>query len=375
MHKVAVVQCSSYEESQVKEAVCKTLDLLGGLESFVKPASKVLLKPNLLLARNPEGAVTTHPQVLKVLIEEIKSIEAIPLVGDSPGGRNTQKALNKIFRETGIGKVCQETGTQIIIFDQEVIEAKNPDGKTFKRFEIAKIYQEVDVIINLPKLKTHGFMTLTGAVKNIFGFIPGVKKAQFHLKVPQRENFAQMLVDLNLLIRPHLSLMDAVVAMDGEGPSGGNPRNLGLILASRDPFALDFVVAQVCNIAPSLVPTVKKALEMGLIKPDLIEILGLSLEEVLVKDFVLPSGSVMDRVPSFIFCFARNQVTPKPQVDALKCTGCKTCYENCPSNAIEMRENIPHFDYDVCIRCYCCQELCPESAINLYLPILSKIFS
>lgn len=379
--KVSIVSCQSYDEREVTEAVAQVLGLLGGLRQFISPGEKVLLKPNLLSARTPQEGVTTHPLIVKAVIEEVKKCGGTPLVGDSPGGLAARNVFEKVASKSGIKQVCQETGARLVNLGESVAEVENKHGKLFKRFALSGTLKEVDVVINLPKLKTHQFMTLTAGVKNLFGFVPGLQKAEFHLKVPNREDFADMLVDLYLAVKPGITLTDAVVVMEGAGPSAGTLRTLGLILASDDALSLDLVASDLLGFDVDRVPTNRAAISRGLANRDLsyIEIRGLAVEQVRVRDFIKPEGAVQDRFPGIFVRKAKNLISPKPVVDKTICSGCKVCGESCPIKAITYSQSTsqptPEFDYEACIRCYCCQELCPESAIKLKTSWLSRLFA
>jgi uncharacterized protein (DUF362 family)/NAD-dependent dihydropyrimidine dehydrogenase PreA subunit len=379
--KVSIVSCQSYDERETSEAVAQALGLLGGLKEFIRPGDKVLLKPNLLSARTPEEGITTHPSIVKAVIEEVKKCGGEALVGDSPGGLAARNVFEKVASKSGIKQVCQETGARLVNLGESAAEVENKQGKLFKRFALSGTLVEVDAVINLPKLKTHQFMTLTVGIKNLFGLIPGLQKAEFHLKVPDRTDFADMLVDLYLAVKPVITLTDAVVVMEGAGPSAGTLRTLGLILASDDALALDLVASKILGFDPDKVPTNRAALNRGLANGDLsrIEIRGLMVEQVRVKDFIKPEGAVQDRFPSAFVRKTKNLISPKPAVDKAVCTGCKVCGESCPINAITYTQSAggstPEFDYEACIRCYCCQELCPESAIKLKTNWLGRLFS
>lgn len=374
---VAIVACPRYREPDVSAAVRQAFELLGDLSRFVRPGDKVLLKPNLLSARSPDEGVTTHPSVVKAAIEEVKKCGGVPLVGDSPGGLAARNVFEKVASKSGIKQICQESGARLVNLGEEIVEFDNPEGKLFKRFNLSDVFVQSDVVINLPKLKTHSFMTLTAAVKNLFGCIPGLQKAEFHLKVPDRDDFADMLVDLYLAIKPQLNLIDGIVTMEGPGPSAGELRSLGLILAGNDALALDLIAAQILGFTLSEVPTHRAALKRSLFEEDLrhIEVKGLSVAEVKVRHFKKPEGAIQDRVPSFLTRKAKNLVTPKPVVDQAACSGCRECAEACPIKVIEFENGRPEFDYDTCIRCYCCQELCPRSAIKLKTNWLGRLFS
>jgi ferredoxin len=236
---------------------------------------------------------------------------------------------------------------------------------------------DADVVIDVPKLKTHGFMMLTGAVKNLFGCIPGLEKAQFHLKVPDRDDFGDMLIDLMLACRPALAIMDAVTTMEGEGPSGGTPRHMGALLASADLVAMDVVAAAMTDFDPMDVYTNRAAARRGLGPASLadVETVGVDPSLLSVEGFLHPAADVAERVPPWLRKWLRKRTASMPYLARpAECTSCRTCERNCPVSAIEMSDGRPTFDYEKCIRCYCCQELCPVQVIDLKTPGIVNLF-
>lgn len=346
MQNVSIVECLNYNQENLFSSIQKSLDKIGGLPSFVKPNQKVLLKVNMLAAHHPDKAVTTHPEFVRAVIKLVKEAGGIPSVGDSPGFDNPKKAA----KACGYLKICEEEGVPFVYF-KESVEVKNPNGRRFKSFQIAKPIADADVIINLPKLKTHGLTGITCAVKNLFGCIPGLLKAEYHVKVPTKNDFNQMLLDLLEVVKPALSIVDAVVAMEGGGgPAAGVPKQIGLIAASADAIELD------------------KALIEELKKTDF--------------KFIISTPNDFSMAPSFIGNFARSVLAEKPVVDKKKCTGCKICGKVCMSKAISYSEagkpetkrlGFPVFDYNKCIRCFCCAEMCPEHAVDVKRNWMAKI--
>jgi len=355
---VSIIKCPSYDEEKVLQALRKSIDLIGGIENFVRKGNRVLLKPNLLYGKAPEKAVTTHPSIIKGMIQIVREAGGIPFIGDSPSIGSSKRAAEK----AGIKKVADEMECPLVEFDRPIHPPK--EGKFFKQLEIDRTVFESDVIINLPKWKTHGMMLLTLGVKNLFGCVPGPKKALWHLKAGEdRKAFAQMLVDLYQVIQPSLTILDGVLGMDGNGPNSGHPIALGLILASRDPLSLDQIVCDLLGISRESLPTNQVAFEEGLAK-DGINVVGERVEEVRIPRFRLPTPSEPAwNLPGFLRRALRNALTSKPVVDEGKCLFCNQCVEICPPKALEKKERGMVFDYGKCIRCFCCQEVCPEGAI------------
>ena len=365
------------EQARVDAAIAESLDLVGGIGQYVKPDDVALLKVNLLTGTAPEKAVTTHPAVVRAMIGQVRAAGAIPLVGDCSGheGPPIRSRYLGGCRQAGIQQVCQEEGVELVHLSAESVEMDNPRGRAFKRFTLAKGVVDADVVINLPKLKTHGLTLFTGGVKNNFGCLPGLHKAQMHLRAQGAEYFSQMLVDLLLAVRPALTVMDAVVGMDGDGPRNGRPKQIGAILAGADPVALDAVACAMVGIEPLMVPTTRLAHEQGVGVGDLarIELLGEPLEAMRVADFRLPSGPAASFRATGLLRFLQGRLVAKPVLVAERCQGCWVCVEHCPAGALSKNERQPTFDYGKCIHCYCCQELCPNDAIKLQQPLLARM--
>lgn len=361
--QVAIIRCPDYQEERVHEALSQALELLGGIGHFVRPGQRVLIKPNLLSAKPPDLAVTTHPTVVKAAIQLVREAGGVPLVGDSPA----VGSLYRVAERAGILKVIQETGARLEPFEESVEVAPLP-GSIFKKLEVAREAIEADVILNVPKLKTHSQMLLTLGVKNLFGCVVGKRKAQWHLMAGvERDAFATMLVELYQVLKPTLTIVDGVVGMEGDGPGNGNPRALGLIFAGADAVALDRVISEVLRIKPDSLPTTRAAQGKGLGETDItcIEILGERLDGVAVAGFRLPQLIEAEHGPTLLRGFLKEALTAKPREDHSKCTLCRVCAEACPPQVIFPGDGRLRFDYDRCIRCFCCLEVCPEGAMEI----------
>jgi uncharacterized protein (DUF362 family)/Pyruvate/2-oxoacid:ferredoxin oxidoreductase delta subunit len=358
---VSIVKCQNYDEDKVLERLRTAIGLLGGIGQFVQKGNRVLLKPNLLYGKGPEKAVTTHPSIVKGMIKIVREGGGIPFIGDSPsiGG------LMSTAEKAGIKRVADEMNCPLVEFDRPVLSAKGT-GKHFKQLEIDQAIFEVDAIVNLPKWKTHGLTLLTLGVKNLFGCVPGTKKALWHLKAGQdRKVFAQMLVDLYQVIRPSLTILDGIIGMEGNGPNSGHPISLGLILASTDPLSLDQIVCDLLGIPRDSLPTNRVAFEEGLAM-DGVKVVGERVEEVKIPRFRLPTLSEPAwNLPGFLRKALKNALTSKPVFDEELCENCDQCIGACPPKALEREERGLVFNYGKCIRCFCCQEVCSEGAITI----------
>jgi len=357
---VSIVRCETYHEEEVLRGLRRSIDLLGGIETFVKRGDRVLLKPNLLYGKAPEKAVTTHPSVVRGMIKIVREAGGVPLIGDSPG----MESLGRAAEKAGIKRVADETGCPLVEFDRPIVPSERR-GRRFKQLEVDRSVLEADVVINLPKWKTHGQVLLTLGVKNLFGCIPGPRKALWHLKAGQDQKlFARMLIDVYLTVRPALTILDGIVGMDGNGPGSGRPFPLGLLLGARDPLHLDQIVCDLLGIRRELLPTNRVAFESG-IGMNEIEVVGENVEEVKISGFQLPPLSDLGwSLPGFLKRALRKALTGRPVIDEEVCQICGRCEEICPPKALTQKGHLA-LDEQKCIRCFCCQEICPEGAISI----------
>jgi len=374
--KVALVYCGSYEINEVRQAVSRGLELIGGARSFVKAGEKIVLKVNLLVGEVPEKCVTTHPAVFKAVAELFAAEGAILSYGDSPGFGASHSAAKK----AGIADVAEEMKIELADF-KDGREVFFEEGLQNKKFFIANGILDSDGVISLPKLKTHGLERFTGGVKNQFGCVVGMRKGEFHVKLPDATDFARMLVDLNNCVKPRLYILDGIVAMEGNGPRGGTPRALNVLLFSTDPIALDSTACRLINLNPLYVPTtlIGGKAGVGTFKEEEIEIVGDELKEFICKDFNVVRSPVKTIKKNKMVSFLNNRLVAKPFIISEKCTQCGTCVHSCPVEGKAVNwlngdhTKVPVYDYTKCIRCYCCQEMCPESAIILKEPIIIKV--
>ena len=345
---VTFAPCGSYAKEDCQKALAEILDL-----SWVQPGMRIGIKANLLHAASPDTAATTHPALLKTLTDLLQERGATVVIGDSPGGLYTAAHLDKVYRVCGL-----ETCGAELNHDFSVRDGHFPEGAVLKRFQYTGWLDGCDEIINFCKLKTHGMMAMTCAVKNFFGTIPGTMKPGYHYRFPNPEDFASMLVDLQLYWKPRLHLVDAVTAMEGNGPGSGTPKHMGLVLASEDPFALDQVCAGLMGLEPEQVLTQKVALSRGLVPAFTTNVPW----ENYRSEFVLPPtrstvffrflpGKAGEKLQKSL----QKALSPRPEL-AGTCIGCGKCAQICPAKAIQMEKNRPVFNRKTCIGCFCCQE-------------------
>jgi uncharacterized protein (DUF362 family)/NAD-dependent dihydropyrimidine dehydrogenase PreA subunit len=367
---VSIRKCESYESTLVDATVRRAVADIGGIERFVSPGDRILVKPNMLIPRRPEEAITTHPEILRVAIRLVKEAGGVAVVGDSPAGRSTERILRHLAERTGVAKVCDEEGVEFVLFTQGA-KVPYPDGVVAKSFEMTSVVSETDGVISLAKLKTHSLTVFTGAVKNLFGLVHGLKKAEYHMRMKDPESFSEMLVDLAECVRPRLTVMDGVVGMDGDGPSAGRVRGVGVIMASANPHALDLAALEVVGADPDSVWTVSSARRRGLLPSSGsgagVRVVGDDVASLDIAPFKMPPKlRVFGAIPSAIGGFVAEAATRKPVFLSRRCVRCGSCVEICPAEALSIgSEKGVDIDRPECIRCYCCQEVCPEKAVEL----------
>lgn len=359
--KVSVIKADNYNIEIVDKAVNDAVNLIGGWQNFIKKGDKVLIKPNMLTNVTPEKAVTTHPEVVRAVIKAVKNIGALPAVGDSPGISN----LKSTAKRTGILTICEEENVPFVYFKQS--KAYNyMEGRFIKQFELVDCLSDFDKIISVAKIKTHVFMGVTGAVKNLFGCIVGTDKARFHLRMQKHIDFAHVMVDLYQTIKPTLNIIDGITAMEGQGPMSGDVVDAKIIIASSDGFAADLIMADKMGFDAEAMPIAAAGIEeKRIVHLKDIKVVGDGKDEQF--HFVKPHTykSMQDTyVPKFILKLGQNQLTSKPVINK-NCVACGRCSHHCPPKAITIIDKKVNIDYQKCIRCYCCQELCPHQAVDL----------
>ncbi|OPY77319.1 MAG: formate hydrogenlyase complex iron-sulfur subunit [Syntrophorhabdus sp. PtaU1.Bin058] len=355
MEKVLLQACNDYEQTGLKDIFSKGLQVLG----LHFDRSKVLLKPNLLAGKAPEKAVTTHPEFIRALSEILLDHGCRITIGDSPGYESTKKAIIN----SGIMDVVRHYDLNMSSFNRKVI--KKHDGiSPYKRFTFGEDPEDYDLVINLPKFKTHAMMGLTLGVKNTFGFIHSFEKARWHLRAGQdRMLFASALIDIHTIANPHLTVLDGILGMDGDGPSNGRPRNIGVVAMSRNAFILDDAIERLVKPRYPL-PITVLAGRHGLIKD--YETVSYDITPV-IEDFRMPATMATDwGIPRPLKTLLKNTFIKKPKIRQSACKQCGICIKVCPAGALSPGQHEPPiFDYKRCIRCYCCQEMCPEGAIRI----------
>lgn len=374
---VLAVSCPDYGQQQAREAIRRTLEAWPAFESF-RQGTKIAVKVNLVSAMAPDAAGTTHPQLVCELCRALVGRGAQVTVGDSPGGLFTKEALRRVYRVCGLDQV-EETGARLN-WEVGTEDVSFPEAKAAHVFSCTSWIRQADLIIDFAKLKTHGMVGMTASVKNLFGAIPGTTKPEYHMRFPETQAFCNMLIDLNECLKPALNLVDAVVCMEGNGPTGGSPRKLGLLLSSVSPYNLDMVCADLIGLRRADVPTLQAAYERGLGPEDVtdVRVIGEKTTAWRIPDFrgaasiriTFTGSGPLGRLTEGIFKRAMQQV---PKVKSSECIGCGKCAKICPAHAIAMAGKKPHIDRNRCIHCFCCQEFCPRGAMKVHRTLLARV--
>ena len=373
---VVVAVCTVYDEETVFTILKEAISALGGLERFVCRNERILVKPNFLTPADRDKCITTDPAIIRAFLRLLQeSGYGQVKIGDSPANGTSKQAFSKLNLDEE-----QLYGAEIAEMAKEVHQ-DFPEGRTAKSFWFTEDVINADAIIGLSKMKTHALTRITGAVKNMYGLICGSRKALGHVSYPNALVFSGMLTDIHRCTRPRLHIMDAITAMEGNGPGAGVPTDMGLILVSDDPVAIDTVFAKLVYLDPLLVPTCTQGMAAGIgtcresdIRLKLLEngtqcIIGF---DELIKRFGKPGFDVQREKDKFSMLGLLSKFTglfgKKPYIDSMKCVKCGVCCDHCPVNAVTLRngkESPPVYDYKKCIRCFCCQEICPRQAINV----------
>jgi len=374
MTRVSLLKCDDYDHRLIKDKILEGFFQVGFDPSILK-GKRVVIKPNLLNATPPEKAVVTHPEFFRAVVQLVREHGAVPLMVESPAFQ----PLKKVMEKTGYDRIVKEEDCEVANTRETAILIHG-GGTRYKRFELAGALFDADIVFNLPKFKTHGITYITAAVKNLFGFIHGLNKSQWHLRAPSKEEFSSFLIDfygalLHGFERPktYIHIMDAIVGMEGEGPGlSGDPKKIGAVLISDDAVAIDSVAAKLVGFNKNRIDTITLGEERGLGTASLekIELMGSGLDDFDVADFVPPGSTGRSNMMSWpvntkLF---KNIFVEKPVPIAERCTLCYQCKTICPAGAINRsdgKSRVPRYDYEKCIRCYCCMEICPEAAISL----------
>ena len=374
-YDVAVVRCKTYDVEAVKPALEEALNAVNGLD-FVMPGMKIIIKPNLVSFKKPDAAATTHPALLEALVEMLLARGADVTIGDSPGGPHSLPLLNRVYAATGMDRL-EKLGAKLNRnMNEKTVDF--PEGKVLKNFTYTEYLDEADAIIDFCKLKSHGMLGMSAAVKNLFGTIPGLKKPEVHYKFQNDAEFADMLVDLNEYFKPRLAICDAVVGMEGNGPTAGTPRQIGAIIASKSTYYADVVGAELIGMNIDGLPTLQAAYERGFAPASSknLRVYG-DIRALTVDDFKAPPvrGLSFMRKGNVLHFISKAALEHKPTLKKRFCVGCGECARMCPAKAIEMKNKKPPINREKCIRCFCCQEFCPHAAMVAHRPLAAKVLN
>ena len=368
MPKVALAACPGYEAEVLRPALKKAVSLAADLGSLIRPGDRVLLKPNLLLGTDPSRRVTTDPALVREVGRLVKDLGAEIWIGDSPALEGTRRAAKR----SGLAETARGLGAEIKDFN-EPVRVSAPAGSVFKSLELARPVLEADVVINLPKLKTHCQMLLTLGVKNLFGSVVAQRKAEWHHMVgADRDTFASLLLDIERTVAPALTILDGVWGMHVMGPQNGEPFHYGFLAAGTNTLALDLAVCDLLGVDRSRFPLARAAKKRRLL-PRGIELAGDPADIFRPKGMVLPSLDSLDIIPGFLDGFTRRFLVSRPVADPDLCISCGECARICPERAVGFAKGPAVFDHDRCIRCYCCHEVCPEDAISFRKGLLVRL--
>lgn len=359
-----IVKCDSYSEGEVSAAIERVFCLLGGAQGFIRQGMKVLIKANLMRKSAPEQCCVTHYSIVAAVASMVESMGATAVICDSPGGAYNHNFVNSIYSATKMTEAAEISGASLnddFTYKRTVI-----GGTKLNEIDIITPALECDAIINIAKLKTHAHATYTGAVKNMFGCVPGLEKAELHFNYPDIYDFANAIIDIAQYLKPTLSIIDAVDAMEGNGPGSGEPRHVGAIVASKDMYAADIAATRLVGICPDEVPILHEAKKRGLCDENP-SLLGDDPEPLIVHDFkrsdFAGNNVLKHRVPTFMEDTLAKWLALKPVVDRKKCIGCGICAGICPADAIKISRKIAKISSKKCVKCFCCQEFCPKKAI------------
>ncbi len=367
---VAITPCPDYNPENVQRAVDQAVEHIGGWEQCAATGQHLLAKPNMLSDRKPEEGVTTHPAILDAVITRLKEVGANITIGDSPA--NAHRGVQSHWQKTGYSEVAKKHGIDLVSFEGNTAVEKTIRDQ---QYYVSRPVVECDAIINLPKFKTHNLTVMTGAVKNLFGILPGFRKSDLHRQFPKPDSFSQAVVDVYQIAPPRLNIMDAVIGMEGNGPAGAPLRNVGVILASFDAVALDVVAGVMMGLAPNQIPVTRIAGErnVGVVNPENITLKGAEWSDLPLPDFRLPDAHIVNRIPESISRLIAGLVWIQPRIDAKTCTSCQICIETCPVQCITLNRNSAVIEKKNCIQCYCCSEVCPENAVVMDRSLMARM--
>lgn len=367
-------KCNTYEYAAVEKHISTILSVrFPGISDF--SGKRVFIKVNGLTKATAEQAMTTHPTLVAAAAEWFIKRGAEVRIGDNPAGVHDEAWLRAVYRAAGYEDAAQKTGAELT-FDRSTVQ-RSCDGECCKAFRVCNMAVDCDILINIAKLKTHEYTRYTGCVKNLYGTLPAAQRSALHAQFKEVNDFSNMLVDLYQCIAPTLSILDAVVGMEGSGPSAGEPREIGAIIASENAHDVDYVGAKLIGMLPGEVKTLENAIRRGLVTVGQDTALSEKIAQMAVKNFKMPANSansLSNRLPKPVYRFLSKHMKKYPKFNKEKCVSCGICVKNCPQGALRL-EGKPVFDQSKCICCYCCQEMCPNKAIDLKDTVVTRMLT
>ena len=378
---VVMTPCETYDDATVKAALEAVLSPIGGLD-WVTEGMTVGIKANLVSAMKPEECATTHPSLLCALTQMLRERGARVIIGDSPGGVYTAAFVNHVYHAAGLS-ACEAVGAELNR-NLGVADTRFPEAYVLKSFTYTAWLDACDAVIDFCKLKSHGMMGMSAAAKNLFGVIPGTMKPEYHFRFPDMRDFARMLVNINdyFAEKVKLTLVDAVEGMEGNGPTKGSPRHIGVLLASASPHTADMICARLIGLSEDAVPTLQAARERGLL-PNEVTLITVgatdgkqNAEDFAVADFehvAVRRGHLFTSKGKLVSKVLEKLLDSRPKLGESECVGCAKCANICPAKAITMENKKAVIDRDRCIRCFCCQEFCPTGAMKVHRTWIARL--
>lgn len=369
MTNVSFYACESYENrAAIRRALTGIIEDAGGFEALFAKGKKTVIKPNLVMRKPPEAGATTHPALIEELILILKKYTDDITLAECPGGLGSELMLENIYRGTGIAAVCERQGVPIAR-DRSAVLHSFSGGIAVKTLELLRVMDDAEVFINVGKLKSHALTTFTGCAKNLYGAIPGLTKVEYHARFSEVDRFSDLILDINRTLTPTLSILDAVVGMEGNGPTGGRARHIGGIVGSVNAYAADVLGAALIGVRQEEAPILCAAKRHGFLPED-IHFCGDDYTPYIRRDFLLADAqrfSILRQMPHLFGGRFKRFLEPRPVISK-RCVGCGDCVRYCPKKAIELSDRGAKaravIDEKRCIRCYCCQELCPQKAVD-----------
>jgi len=376
---VALNKCADYDDDKLTRIIGEQFRLINISPEMIRDKN-IVIKPNLVMNKPPEFAATTHPAVVTAVIRVLKALGAASIIiAESSGGPYTESLIKSHYKSCGMSDVAQNEGIDLNT-DTSFGVMHYSKGVKCRSFNVIKPIIDADVIINICKLKTHSLTKMSEGVKNLFGVVPGIEKFEMHARFPEQADFVEMICDLCSMLceaKEMITVCDGITGMEGNGPTGGTPKDFGVILSSKSPFSLDCVCESILGFTGT-VPMLNAARARGLcpISIEDIDVIGDKPESCKVSEIVLPDTqkfNVLRSLPNLFGGKAAKFFEPKPQIDKKKCIGCGVCARSCPKHTIEIKNKKAIINYKECIRCYCCQELCPINSVKIKQNFLIKI--